>query len=59
MYCEDLYNLLMDKAFYNIQFCAVGSSVNQLQNKETQNVNIVLQCKDRFFKQPNMKGNHA
>jgi len=32
--------------------CAVGPSVNKIQNRETQHVNIVLQ-------QPNMKGNHA
>jgi hypothetical protein len=38
---------------------AVGPSVNPLQNSETQDVNIVLQCMYRFFKQPNMKGNHA
>jgi hypothetical protein len=39
--------------------CAVGPSVNPLQNTETQNVNIVLQCMYRFFEQRNMKGNHA
>jgi hypothetical protein len=42
-----------------IQFCAVGSSANSLQNKETQHVNIVLQCKCQYVEQPNMKGNHA
>jgi hypothetical protein len=33
--------------------------MNPLQNRETQHVNIVLQCMIRFFEQPNMKGNHA
>ncbi len=37
----------------------IGPSVNPLQNKETQHVNIVLQCMYQFFKQPNMKGNHV
>jgi hypothetical protein len=39
--------------------CAIGPSVNPLQNRETQHVNIVLQCLYPFFEQPNMKGNHA
>jgi hypothetical protein len=39
--------------------CVVGPSVNPLQKRETQHVNIVLQCMYRFFKQPSMKGNHA
>jgi hypothetical protein len=39
--------------------CAVGPSVNPLQNRETQYVNIVLQCMYRFFEQLNMKGNHV
>jgi hypothetical protein len=39
--------------------CAIGPSVNPLQNRETQDVNIVLQCMYRYFEQPNMKGNHA
>jgi hypothetical protein len=39
--------------------CDVGPSVNPLQNRETQHVNIVSQCMYRFFEQPNMKGNHA
>jgi len=39
--------------------CAIGPSVNPLQNKETQHVNIGLQCMYWFFEQPNMKGNHA
>jgi hypothetical protein len=39
--------------------CAVGPSVNSLQNRETQHVNIVLQCMYRYFEQPNMKGHHA
>jgi hypothetical protein len=30
-----------------------------LQNRETQHVNIVLQCMYQIFEQPNMKGNHA
>jgi hypothetical protein len=37
----------------------VGPSVNPLQNRETQHVNIVLQCLYQFFEQPNMIGNHA
>jgi hypothetical protein len=37
----------------------VGPSVNPLQIKETQHVNIVLQCMYQFFEQSNMKGNHA
>jgi hypothetical protein len=37
----------------------VGPSVNPLQNKETQHVNIVLQCIYQFFDQPNMKGNYT
>jgi hypothetical protein len=39
--------------------CVVGPSVNPLQNRETQHVNIVLQCMYRFFKQPKMKGIHV
>jgi hypothetical protein len=39
--------------------CAIGPSVNPLQNKEIQHVNIVLQCMYQFFEQANMKGNHA
>ncbi len=39
--------------------CAIGPSVNQLQNRENQHVNIVLQCMYWFFEQPIMKGNHA
>jgi len=39
--------------------CAIGPSVNPLQNKKTQHVNIVLQRMHQFFEQPNMKGNHA
>jgi len=39
--------------------CVVGPSVNPLQKRETQHVNIVLQCMYRFFEQPSMKGNHA
>jgi hypothetical protein len=34
---------------------AIGPSVNPLQNRETQHVNIVLQCMYPFFEQPNMK----
>jgi hypothetical protein len=33
--------------------------LNPLQNKETQHVNIVLQCMYRFLEEPNMIGNHA
>jgi hypothetical protein len=32
-------------------------SVNPLQNRETQHVNVVLQCMYQFLEQPNMKGN--
>ncbi len=39
--------------------CAIGPSVNPLQNRATQHVNIVFQCMYQFFEQPNMKGNHA
>ncbi len=39
--------------------CVIGPSVNPLQNRETQYVNIVLQCMYWFSKQPNMKGSHA
>jgi hypothetical protein len=39
--------------------CAIDPSVNPLQNRETQHVNIALQCMYRFFEQPNTKGNHA
>jgi hypothetical protein len=28
---------------------AIGPSVNPLQNRETQHVNIILQCMYRFF----------
>jgi hypothetical protein len=37
----------------------IRPSVNPLKNRETQHANIVLQCMDRYFEQPNMKGNHA
>jgi len=36
--------------------CAVGPSVNPLQNRETQHVNIVLQCMYPFSEEPHMKG---
>jgi len=49
-------NLLIDQTSVA---CAVGPGVNPLQNRETQHVNIVLQCMCRFFEQPNMKGIHA
>jgi hypothetical protein len=39
--------------------CAVGPSVNPLQNRETQHVNVVLQCMYLFFEQPNRKGIHS
>jgi hypothetical protein len=45
--------------FYTSVACAVDPSVNPVQNRETQHVNIVLQCMYRFFEEPNMKGNHA
>jgi hypothetical protein len=35
--------------------CAIGRSVNPLQNRETQHVNIVLQYMYQFFEQQNMK----
>ncbi len=38
---------------------AVGPSVNPLQNRETLDVNIVLQCMYPSFELPNMKGNHV
>jgi hypothetical protein len=38
---------------------ADGPSLNPLQNRETQHVNIVLQCMYWLFEQPNMNGNHA
>ncbi len=44
---------------YTSVACAVGPSVNPLHNRETQHVNIGLQCMYRSFEQPNMKGNHA
>jgi hypothetical protein len=44
---------------YTSVACAVGPSVNPLQNRETQHVNIILQCTYWFFEQSNMKGNHA
>jgi hypothetical protein len=31
--------------------CAAGPGVNPLQNRETQHVNIVLQCQYRFFEE--------
>jgi hypothetical protein len=37
----------------------VGLSVNPLQSKETQHVNIVLQFMYWFFEQQNMKGDRA
>jgi hypothetical protein len=49
----------MHTSFVTSVACAVGPSVNPLQNRETQHVNIVLQCMCQFFEQPNMKGNHA
>jgi len=39
--------------------CAIRPSVNPLQNRETQHLNIVLHCMYQFFEQLNMKGNHA
>ncbi len=39
--------------------CVVNPSMNPLQNREIQHVNIVLQCMYWFFEQPNMKGKHA
>jgi hypothetical protein len=39
--------------------CAIGPSVNPLQNKENQHVNIVLQCLYPFFEQPNTKRTHT
>ncbi len=50
--------LLCLKIPLNVNYvaCAVDPSVNPLQNRETQHVNIVLQCMYRCFEQPNMKG---
>jgi hypothetical protein len=39
--------------------CVVSPSVNPLQNRGPQHVNIVFHCMYQLFKQPNMKGNHA
>jgi hypothetical protein len=39
--------------------CAIRPSVNPLQNRETQHLNIVLQCMYQCFEQLNIKGNHA
>jgi hypothetical protein len=46
--------LMEDKSHLIIEI-----SVNPLQNRETQHVNIVLQCMYRFFEQPNRKGKPA
>ncbi len=40
---------------HNSVACAVGPSVNPLQNRETQHVNIVLQCMYQFFEQKSLK----
>ncbi len=37
----------------------IGPSVNPSQNRETQHVNIVIQCMYQLFEQQNMKGNHV
>jgi hypothetical protein len=53
---------VMTKCYINkspVWLVLVGSSVNPLQNRETQHVNIALQSMYRFFEQPNIKGNHA
>ncbi len=56
-------NVLPDgPPFHLIYTCVaygVGPSVNPLQYRETQHVNIVLQCMYQVFEQPNMKGFHA
>jgi hypothetical protein len=36
--------------------CAIGPSVNPLQNRETQHVNIVLHWMYRFFEQLELNG---
>ncbi len=52
------WNMFCD--FINISVaCVVNPNVNPLQNREIQQVNIILQCMYRFFEQLNMKGNHA
>jgi hypothetical protein len=51
--------------FFNLFWCTLVWLVPLAQvwtnykNRETQHVNIVLQCMYRFFELPNMKGNHA
>jgi len=50
---------LIQHPIYSSMAYVVGASVNSLQNRETQQVNIVLQCMYRVFEHPNMKGNHA
>jgi hypothetical protein len=39
--------------------CAIRPSVNPLHNRETQHLNIVLQCTYQCFEQLIMNGNHA
>jgi hypothetical protein len=34
----------IDEPFITSVACAIGPSVNSLQNRETQHVNFVLQC---------------
>jgi hypothetical protein len=50
---------LIQHPIYTSMAYVVGTSVNPLQNRESQHVNIVLQCMYRFFEHPNIKGNHA
>jgi hypothetical protein len=38
--------------------CADGPTMNPLQNKEIEYMNIDLECMHQFFEKLNMKGNH-
>jgi hypothetical protein len=53
------FSVTYTSVVYTNVVCAIGPSVNPLQNRETQPVNIILQCMYWIFEQPNMKGNHS
>jgi hypothetical protein len=53
-----LVNIILGYKYTSVT-CVNGPSVNPLQNRGTQHVNIVLQCTYQFFEQPSMKGKHA
>ncbi len=53
-----MHKLIQHPIYTSVAY-AVGASVNPLQNRETQHVNIVLQCMYQFCEHPNMKGNCA